>query len=327
MSNYRGKKNHFSKSFQYNVIGANINSINYFGDLAPKPSIISTNLGLTRPAIGLSYGHRFGPFYSLNADFRYGTINGDDFKSADPLDPSAKFRYVRNLQFRNRIKEFSVVGTFDLYKNEYSYVVRKLFTPYAYIGVAMFHHNPQAKVNANSTLPEAGQWVDLRPLGTEGQYSNLPDTAVNFGIKPYSKIQVSIPFGIGVRFKLTDVFDLSIESGFRYLFTDYIDDVSGNYVDLVHLNSDLARELSDRSREATSAITGEARNQEVINATVSTPQGILLPAPGGYETYGGYGREYKQNYRGFSNNKDMLIVTTIKLTFVLEGSFQKAKFR
>jgi hypothetical protein len=37
-------------------------------------------------------------------------LNGDDFESADPEDEIAKYRYIRNLQFRNSILEFSLVG-------------------------------------------------------------------------------------------------------------------------------------------------------------------------------------------------------------------------
>ena len=72
----------------------------------------------------------------------------------------------------------------------------------------------------------------------------------NHGIKSYKKFQVAIPFGIGARFRLNEMLDLSAELGFRYLFTDYIDDVSKNYVDLgVFGNDELAKAMSYRTNE------------------------------------------------------------------------------
>ena len=55
--------------------------------------------------------------------------------------------------------------------------------------------------------------------------------------------------GIGARFRINEVLDFSAEIGFRYLFTDYIDDVSGNYVDLGVFNTELAKAMSYRSSE------------------------------------------------------------------------------
>lgn len=323
MRNFRGRKAGFSGTNQYSFVGVTVNGMNYFGDLAPLPSRFSTDLSFTRPALGITAGHRFGPFYTLRAQFTYGTLSGDDFESADPLDDNGRYRYVRNLQFRNRITELSVTGVFDLFRNEYSYVNRLIFTPYAYIGLALFYHNPKGYVNENSGLPEAGTWVALQPLGTEGQFSDLPETAINHGIKPYKRLQISIPLGAGIRYKMNDKLDFSFETGIRYLFTDYIDDVSANYVDLELLPSDLSRAMADRSRETTAAVSGDTRNSEVIASTA----GPELPAPGGYVSFGGYGREFPDNVRGNKNDNDMYVVTTIRVTYVVGKTYRRAKFR
>jgi hypothetical protein len=109
-------------------------------------------------------------------------------------------------------------------------------------------HNPQAKVPSdnisNELIDQAGKWVDLRPLGTEGQYSNLLPTDANYGVKPYSLIQPTIPIGVGVKIRMSKRLDVRCEFGVNYFFTDYLDDVSRNYVDLGALKSDLARKMS-----------------------------------------------------------------------------------
>ena len=99
-------------------------------------------------------------------------------------------------------------------------------TPYFLVGIAGFHHNPQAQVpseyvlpanTAPTAFPNAGEWVDLQPLGTEGQNSELLSTDANFGIKPYSLWQISIPIGIGARYRLADALDISFDISMRWL--------------------------------------------------------------------------------------------------------------
>ncbi|MEM7109219.1 MAG: DUF6089 family protein [Bacteroidota bacterium] len=317
--NFRGQKNAFSTDKKYNWVALTVNAFNYFGDLAPLDKFASTDISFTRPGVGVMFGHRFGPRYALRGSFTWGTIRGDDFESADPNDSEARFRYVRNLQFRNRIKELAVTAAFDLFKNEGSYISRLQFTPYVYAGLAVFHHNPQAFVNDDSTLPEAGSWVDLEPLGTEGQYSDLPDDAVNAGIEPYSLIQLAIPVGIGFRYRLNQVFDISAEFGVRYTFTDYLDDVSANYVDRSLLSEGLARELADRSFERTAAESSTERDFDLINSITT-----LDPSQ---EFYNGYGSEGFSNNRGNSDDNDVYFVSSIKLAYIIGATFRRAKFR
>lgn len=322
MMSYRGKKFGFDKTKQYNSISISLNALNYYGDLAPKPSRFSTDLGFTKPGVAISYSHRFGPRYTISGSFMYGTLKGGDTESANQDDLSnGVFRYNRNLSFRNKIQELAVIATFDLFANQATYISRVDWTPYAFIGVSGFHHNPQAKVpathvphSANDTptpFPNAGDWVDLRPLGTEGQYSTLLETDANAGIKEYSLFQIAIPFGVGARFRLNEVFDLSAEFGFRYLFTDYIDDVSKNYVDLgVFGDNELAKAMSYRSFE--------------LNPTNAR----LSPSRDGsnYYVIPGYGEETKDNVRG-NNGKDIFTVFTVRVSYIIGKSFHRAKFR
>jgi Domain of unknown function (DUF6089) len=318
MANYKGRKLGF-KNKSYNALGFSVNALNYYGDISPKPQRVSTDISFTKPAIGVSFMHRFGPRYSLIAQFMYGTLRGSDSESAEAADQeSGKYRYQRNLSFRNRIKELSVMAYFDLFENDATYLSRAKWTPYAFVGLTGFLHNPQALAPATdllgAPLAEAGQWVDLRPLGTEGQHSTLNPTDSNNGIKAYSKIQVAIPIGLGARFKLNDVMDLWAEIGFRYTFTDYLDDVSKNYVDLGVLNSPLAKAMSYRSNELPA-------NE------LPTLQPYVARDTQTYSTIPGYGREHPDNIRGSKDDKDIYMVTTIRLTYIIGATYHKSKFR
>src|SRR5690349_2241389 len=86
ISSYRGRKSHFSKEKRYNAVGFSLSALNYYGDLAPRPNRISTDISFTRPALGISFTHRFGPFYSVTGNFMYGTLKGSDAKSASQGD-------------------------------------------------------------------------------------------------------------------------------------------------------------------------------------------------------------------------------------------------
>ncbi|SHK01931.1 DUF6089 family protein [Hymenobacter psychrotolerans] len=209
----------FSKRKQYNSVGLTINAMNYFGDITPKPSVPSLRFGATRLNVGASFTHRFTPRISARAALAYGTITGDDSKAADPNDPDAKYRYNRNMSFRNNLAELSVVGIFDLIPNRNTYVKRPDLVPYVFGGIAGYTGNPQGNRN--------GSWVDLQPLKTEGV--------------SYDKAGIAIPFGGGVRYKVNKSFDVGLEVGFRKTFNDYLDDVSTVYVDQSTLSSDAAK--------------------------------------------------------------------------------------
>ncbi len=250
---FSGTRLPFANAKQYITIGFSANALNYFGDIVPKNNALSTDIAYTRPGLGISSTARLGPAFSVRAEFMYGRISSSDFGAANPENEEARPRYVRNLQFRNNIKDLSLVGVLDLFPNPSTVSLRMRFTPYIFAGVSVFHHNPQGKVPEQAIfLPghltdpfvpaQAGEWVALKPLRTEGPEST------------YSNFQISIPAGVGVRFRLTNWFDVEAEVSYRYLFTDHLDDVSGHYVDKGLLDSDLAKVMSDRSLEPVDVI-------------------------------------------------------------------------
>ncbi|QNH61897.1 DUF6089 family protein [Hymenobacter sediminicola] len=209
----------FSKRKQYNSVGVTLSAMNYFGDVTPKPSIPSLRFGATRPSLGVTFTHRFTPRISARAGLSYGRITGDDSKAADPNDPDGKYRYNRNMSFRNDIAELAVVGIFDLIPNRNTYVKRPDLVPYVFGGVAGYIGNPKGLYN--------GTYVALQPLKTEGV--------------AYDKGGIAIPFGGGVRYKVNKSFDVGLEIGFRKTFNDYLDDVSTVYVAQSSLGSEAAR--------------------------------------------------------------------------------------
>jgi hypothetical protein len=317
IGNFRGTSNSFSKTKAYSAIGFSINALNYYGDLAPRPSKVSTDISFTKPGFGAFFMHRFGPRYTFIGQVMLGTLRGSDADSADPADLSnGIYRYKRNLSFKNPIKEFSALFVFDLFENDGNYISRVKWTPYVFVGIAGFMQQPKGQAPATdlqgNPLPEAGNWVNLRPLGTEGQYATLQDGDANKGIKPYSLFQAAIPFGVGARIKLTNTIDLWADIGFRYTFTDYLDDVSANYVDLGALQSNLARAMSYR--------TGELKLPTSTHSYVGRDGQT-------YTVEAGYGEENPSNNRGSKADKDVYMVTSIRISHIIGATYHRAKFR
>lgn len=193
----------------------------YQGDIAP--SAYKDYFKTFQPAVGFSVRTWPEQKYSFRFGFNYGTVTGSDTLRAGTRD--------RRITFRTRIYEiYGVVEwNFAHWKpGEGPFSV----TPYLLGGVNVFRFNPQA--------PFEGQWINLQPLGTEGQ--GLPGFE-----KPYSLTEVGIPIGGGLRLQLSKHVTMSFELSARKLFTDYLDDVSSTqflYNDIKRGNGTLAAKLS-----------------------------------------------------------------------------------
>ncbi|XOV92328.1 MAG: DUF6089 family protein [Bacteroidota bacterium] len=289
-----------------------INALNYFGDLAPFNKFGSTDISFTRPGFGGIGEYRFLPSMSVRAGLSWGRIKGDDFTS-DPTKEADAPRYARNLSFRNDIKEFQAGLTYYISPLYGGITSRPMINAYVFAGIAVIHSEPKGKVpqfdyqgNDTSTeLAQSGEWVKLRTLGTEGQFID------GSGVKPYSQFQLSIPVAVGLRMALPGPFDAGLEFGYRFLFTDYIDDVSGKYVDLDKFSDPLARIMSDRSTEPVAVWNGENRASDLYYVDITFPSGDI------YKINGTNGTGRDGSVRGNPDQKDMIFMTTLKITYLI----------
>lgn len=177
----------------------------YQGDLQGKRFTLSQS----KPAIGLGLSYNLSSRFIIRTGFTYGKVEGNDKKNT-----SAKGIEFRNLSFKSSITELHLRLEYNLFDLSYRDI-----SPYGFAGAAVYHFNPYTN-DAN------GNKIFLKPLSTEGQgLSQYPDR------RPYKLTQFAIPFGAGLKFSLSDNLQLGLEVGLRKLFTDYLDDVSVNYVD------------------------------------------------------------------------------------------------
>ncbi|NJN26694.1 MAG: hypothetical protein HC819_12315 [Cyclobacteriaceae bacterium] len=301
---------HTTRQARYLSGGAGLHLLNYFGDLTPNENRIGNTLKVTRPGISIYGNYNFSPHIVFGAQLLYGRITGDDY-NADPYKSSSR-KYVRNLNFRNDLIGLNLTGSYYLFKDPFEFYKRKDFNLYVTAGVSIFYSNPKGKVlgqaEDGSSSGKSFRWVALRPLGTEGQ--NNPES----GRKKYSAIQLGIPFGGGVRIRLGYRTDLYLEATLHYLLSDYIDDVGSSYVDLgVFGDDELARKLSDRSKETVAAVKEEQRDLAKIN-DATTPYSYVSVYDGKtYQVYKGFGEE--GGIRGGSRN-DLFTLTSFKFSYI-----------
>ncbi|MFD2937036.1 DUF6089 family protein [Spirosoma flavum] len=218
----------------------------YFGDLAGYGKPIRALFTLPRWNVGLGYTRQFTPHFAARATFTWARITGDDYKFNKNDINNGLVQYARNLHFRNDLKEFAITGIYNFVADGRNSDVRAKFTPYIFGGLALLAHSPEARTpvadGTGSDVYAGQQWVKLQPLHTEGQGQPGRD-------KPYSLVTLAIPVGFGVRYMINESFNVGAEIGFRYTFTDYLDDVgSGTYPDPATLQG-VASVMSDRRQK------------------------------------------------------------------------------
>lgn len=221
----------FAASAQHLEVGALIGGANYIGDLSNN----SNNLYLkeTKFAVGGFVKQNINHLVAVRLGVNWARISGQDANVRND-----NFVRDRNLSFRSNILELGLIGEFNILGYQ-PYALSRPFSPYIFAGIAGTKFNPQARYQGN--------WEDLQPLGTEGQGMDGFD-------EPYKRFAFAVPFGVGVKYALTDRINLGLELGARPTFTDYLDDVSGSYVSYPELlagNGELAAALGNRTGELT----------------------------------------------------------------------------
>jgi hypothetical protein len=184
--------------------------------------------------------------YAIGArlEASFGTIEGAD-SVLKPVTASTYGRYERNLSFKSRISEIQlVVEVHPLFFRSYDDDnMPPPVSPYLLGGIGYFSFDPQAKIN--------GRWMSLQPLRTEGQgFSEYP------GRHPYKLHQFNVPLGLGVKYEINSFINARLELVHRILFTDYLDDVSKDYINpdlfanyLTPTFAAMAQQLFDRQQE------------------------------------------------------------------------------
>lgn len=213
--------------FERSELGVIVGGGNYFGDLNPKYNFYKTNL-----MIGAIYRYNINPRWVLKASAMFGKVEAFD----------ADFDNIRNLNFESKVNELALSCEFNFFDYQTGSLKHRI-TPYLFGGIGVFFFNPKTEITDPLSLEK--QWIELQPLSTEGQ--GLPGYD-----SPYSLVNVAVPFGLGLKVSISKRVCIGLEWGIRMTFTDYLDDVSKDYVDrteLMNWTGDLGVAASDRTNE------------------------------------------------------------------------------
>lgn len=191
-----------------------------------------------------------------------GTLYANDKWNEDPATRADNYyddpvqRYYRNLDVKTNVWEGTFmfeISPLQLFGNwEFGRMANMRFQPYILAGIGGMYFNPRGTYIKDF---ETGQkeWIDLRPLNTEGQNFDKPGYP-----EAYSRYAMIIPAGVGFRVDIGRQLSVGLEYVMRYTMTDHLDDVSGKYVDprrfdIAYLNegakSERAKRMADRSSE------------------------------------------------------------------------------
>lgn len=233
-----------SKAQLYNwEFGTTVGGANYVGDIN---SSFNSNMDNalwnqfeqsfdfynTNFRIGLLVRYNLSPRWTISGQLNFTSVNGDDKHYSNP----------RNLNFHSPLREFGLMCEFNFFDYRTGSRQHRV-TPYIFAGLAGFYYNPKTEIL--DPITNEIQSIELRGMNTEGQGLEGYDDA-------YSRYCLSLPFGLGLKFSLSNYVCLGLEWGFRKTFTDYLDDISKNYVDhdvLINWAGELAASAADRTHE------------------------------------------------------------------------------
>lgn len=250
-------------NFSRSEIGVMVGTSSYLGDLSPMNPFQNIHL-----SAGALYRYRIHSRTSIRANFTYGKVSGDDANS------KRAEHQQRNLNFQSNIFELGLGVEFNYLPFQLGKRGDYWGTAYLFGGIAGFYMNPKTNYQ--------GDLVELRPLGTEGQGTALTKK------KSYSRFQLAIPLGLGVKFRIGQRMCIGLEAGIRKTFTDYLDDVGSNsYADqavITSQNGPIAGALSNKTGDRF-ANRGNASTKDWYLVT-----GVHLTINLGKETYCAYQR-------------------------------------
>jgi opacity protein-like surface antigen len=196
-------------------VGGNIGASGYIGDLNPNNPVKFSGI-----AAGAFVKVNFDPYWGLGLHFTHGQIKANDAESNNQ-----DFRN-RNLNFDTQLEELALQVDFNLLE-WFSGGGRKNFTPYLFAGMGGVIFKPTATYVRPSLANDGTSRAVTYPTyqyQTEGQ---------EYRYRTYS---ITIPYGAGVKYHLTQNWSLMSELGYRAAFTDYLDDVSKTYPSNADLN-------------------------------------------------------------------------------------------
>lgn len=265
---------------KYTSLGLAAQGSFFYGDVAG-------GIRTVRPGLEFMASQKIASHSSVGLTTGWVRLLGSDFLNSSLYNTKQQDYYVRNLHFRSDVFSIKAFYQYDLMPSYKDYIRRPIYNIFFKAGLGMFYFEPQTK-------GEDGEWRNLRPLKTEG--------------KSYSSYSAMIPLSLGVRYKVSYHFDFEIEFTYNYTFTDYLDDVSGNYPQVDPSSS--SANYTFRSTQTHDPQTGKERDINYITGDL------------GYTAINNGQASYFQNHgpgtrRGTRDGFDAYMTLSFRLVYLI----------
>ena len=188
----------------------------YFGELNNPGKYFDT-----KPNLNIGLKRKISSRWSLRTEITWYHIEGSDAKAND------EGRKARNLSFKSNNFEINVEAMWGVFKEGIRFYQRRAVNPYLFAGLGLTYFNPKT------------------------DYEGITYSLIKFTTEDvkYSRATIIIPAGFGVKFKIMPLLNINIEAGYRTTFTDYLDDVSAEYINTENITDPVRVALIDRGPE------------------------------------------------------------------------------
>lgn len=200
---------------RYYSASLGVGSATYFGELNFSGKLNSSVTYLSAGLEARLYNH-----FGARLDIGFISLSG-----TDALAPSDSFQRQRNLSFESNNFHAYLAATYYIRPYRGDFHKRWKLDPYLVAGFGYLFYNPATVFDDQRYL--------LREAQTEGV--------------SYRRWTPTIPFGVGIKCRLTEFINLNVEAIYNITFTDYLDDVSNTYG--TSFDSSTAEFLSNRKEE------------------------------------------------------------------------------
>ncbi len=225
-------------------VGITTGLMNYKGDIETKyfPNSFDDPM-FDKLSYSFEIERKLSKSFGLQASFLYGTLTANDIKyKSDGSVDVVNSNYDRALNFQSDIRGGSIRMIYHFDNNKIQSWNARL-SPYLFAGFGITRFDvfadlmnkdgdfyyywsdhtirdlPESPGNASvsNIIEQDKQYeTNLKNLGTENDIA-IPDQTFN------------IPFGLGLKYRLSERFNLNLQFDAKYAFSDKIDDISGKY--------------------------------------------------------------------------------------------------
>lgn len=200
--------------------GAGIGAYVYQGDLTPHRTGSWETL---RPGFHLNASRSITNAFAARLQFSYARLKGDDAVYSHP-----PYRQQRNLAFNSPVAELAFSGVWNMLQTNFDSRYNPRLTPYLTAGVGLSY----VKINRDYSRFNTAYF---------GSESNVIDGLSEDIAHSTPRLMPVIPLGAGVQYALNESWSLSLETNYRFTFTDYLDGfsqvASPRYKDSYHSTS------------------------------------------------------------------------------------------